>query len=352
MHNKSYTADNQATIVGGRNIGDEYFGADPVLAFGDLDVLAIGPVVTEVSASFDEYWNSELAYPISVLADRPPTTDEIRQGREALKAYVAEQADSDYMAALSSSALAQTIRNNGMTYDWGEAQVLYDAPEKVLLDRDAVDAHLASDLGPLMRQVREELIIYSPYFVPGKGGVKFFKKLIDEGVRVRVLTNSLASTDVGVVHAGYAKYRRRMLRAGVELYEVNKKLSRAQRKNTASIYGSSTASLHAKSFVLDREKVFIGSLNLDPRSVYENTEIGLVLTSPEIATTMAEQFDQKIGDVAFRLELETNDRGVERIVWHGVENGQPVTYYVDPHTGFWRRFGVAFLSVLPIESQL
>lgn len=352
MHNKSYTVDNQATIIGGRNIGDAYFGADPALAFGDLDVLAIGPVVAQVSSSFDDYWNSELAYPISVLVNRPPTTEEIRRGHEALDEYVAQQADSDYLAALRNSGLAETIRNKGVTYDWGEAQVVYDAPEKVLLDRDEVDAHLASDLGPLIRQVREELIIYSPYFVPGKGGVKFFETLIDQGVRVRVLTNSLASTDVGVVHAGYAKYRRRLLRAGVELYEVNKKLSRAQRNNTKSIFGSSTASLHAKSFVLDREKVFIGSLNFDPRSVYENTEIGLVLTSSEIATSMAEQFDQKIDAVAFRLELETDDRGVERIVWHGVEDGQPVTSYVDPHTGFWRRFGISLLSVLPIESQL
>lgn len=178
------------------------------------------------------------------------------------------------------------------------------------------------------------------------------RKAADRGVRVRILTNSLASTDVSVVHAGYAPYRKDLLRAGIELYEINKKLTGEQRKEKKGVTGSSKASLHAKSFVIDRQSVFIGSLNLDPRSVYENTEIGIVLDSREIAGGMAEWSDQNIDRIAFRLELETNEQAGENILWHGLVDDQEQVFTVDPYTSFWRRFGVGFMSILPIESQL
>ena len=155
-----------------------------------------------------------------------------------------------------------------------------------------------------------------------------------------------------MVHAGYARYREDLLRAGVELYEMNKKLTRAQRKHMKGESGSSRASLHAKTFVLDREKVFIGSLNLDPRSFYENTEIGLVLEQRELATRMAEGFDEDIHKTVFRLELVADEDGDEQLLWHGIEAGEPVTYDVDPYTSVWRRLGVWFMGLLPIESQL
>ncbi len=352
MHNKSFTADNQVTILGGRNIGNEYFDADPTLAFADLDVIVIGPAVKEVSTSFDLYWNSELAYPISALLDVQPTSEEIEQGRRRLDEYVAQQQDSAYLQALRNSNLANDIRAKRVQYRWGDAEVIYDHPGKVLHDKDQTELHLSKQFAPHLDQVREELIIFSPYFVPGKEGVEWLSKLSERGVKVRILTNSLASTDVSVVHAGYAKYRKDMLRAGIELYEMNKTLSKQERKQKKGIHGSSKASLHAKSFVLDRNQVFIGSLNLDPRSVYENTEIGVVLTSAEIANEMGVWFDQNLERIAFRLELHTDEDGDEKILWHGVENGEKVVYSVDPHTGFWRRFGVGFMGILPIESQL
>ena len=188
--------------------------------------------------------------------------------------------------------------------------------------------------------------------MPGDEGVEFFKSLIDKGVRVKILTNSLSSNDVGIVHAGYAKYRKDLLRSGVELYEMNKKLTRAQRKEKKGVGSSSKASLHAKVFVLDRKYVFIGSLNLDPRSFYENSEIGLVLNSPEIAQAMAMSFDADIATHTFTLELKIDEDGSEALLWHGFENNKPVTFDVDPYTGFWRRFGIGFLGLLPIESQL
>jgi len=352
MHNKSFTVDNQVTIVGGRNIGNEYFDADPTLEFSDLDVLAIGKVVKEVSHSFDLYWNSELSYPANTLISDPPAEAEITALYEKLRAYIAEQKGSAYLTALRESDLANMIRQKNIVYQWGNAVVVYDLPEKISSDRDATELHLMTQLAPYFKEIEKELIIFSPYFVPGKEGVEFFNSLTGRGVRVRILTNSLASNDVSIVHAGYAKYRKGLLRAGVELYEKNTKLTRTQRKEKKGVGSSSKASLHAKSFVQDRERVFIGSLNLDPRSFYENSEIGVVITSTEAAATMAEEFEQAIETGAFRLELVTDEDDNEYILWHGYEEGNKVTFEVDPYTSIWRRMGVGFMRILPIESQL
>ena len=352
MHNKSFTVDNQATILGGRNIGDAYFEADPDLDFNDLDVVAIGPVAREVSVSFDRYWNNELAYPATVLKGEPPPPEEMEQKREFLKEFVAQQNDSVYLQALRDSDLANDVRHDRVRYDWGYAEVLYDQPEKLVKDFSKTEFHLAPKIAPYFDGVQDEFIIFSPYFVPGKQGVAFLRQLSERGVRVRILTNSLSSTDVGIVHAGYAKYRKDLLRAGVELYEMNMKISKEERKRKKGGYGSSQASLHAKAFIFDRKQVFIGSLNLDPRAVLHNTEIGVVLASTEIASGMSDWFDRNIELMAFRLELRTDEDGYEQILWHGLENGEQRVFDVDPYTGFWRRFGIGFMGLLPIESQL
>jgi putative cardiolipin synthase len=352
MHNKSFTVDNQITILGGRNIGNEYFEADPDIAFADLDVQLIGPVVEDVSASFDAYWNSELVYPINVLVDEPPTPEEIEKKARELKEFIKEQESSPYLQALRNSDLANNIRQQNVHYYWGGAEAIFDQPEKILDDRSRSEDHLTAQFKPYWDRVDKELIILSPYFVPGKEGVESLVKLKESGVDIRILTNSLASTDVGVVHAGYAKYRKDLLQAGIEIYELNKKISKKERKQKKGQEGSSKASLHAKTFALDRKWVFIGSLNLDPRSVYENTEIGVVLDSPEIAQYMAQKFEANIATYAFRLELRSEDDGSEHLLWHGYENGEERIYTVDPYTGFWRRLGVWFMGLLPIESQL
>jgi cardiolipin synthase C len=352
MHNKSFTVDNQAAILGGRNIGNEYFDADPDLAFADLDVLAIGPVVKKVSAAFDLYWNSELSYPASVITAKQPTPEEIEQRRQKLTEFVAQQADSEYLQALRNSNLADRIRQKQVSYYWGNAKVVYDQPEKILHSFDKTEYHLLPMLAPYFEGVREELIIFSPYFVPGKEGTAFLTQLAKRGIRVRILTNSLSSNDVGLVHSGYSKYRKALLRGGVELYELNKKLTRKQRKEKKGPGGSSKASLHTKSFVFDRKQVFIGSLNLDPRAVVHNTEIGVVFSSEEVAKEMSDWFEQNINQIAFRLELKTHENGYVETLWHGLVDGKPQTFDVEPYTSFWRRFGIGFMSILPIESQL
>lgn len=352
MHNKSFTVDNQISIVGGRNIGNEYFDANPDLAFADLDLLTIGPVVKEVSSSFDEYWNSSMSYPLTTL--RPDLADKepLDKGRQNLAEYLGQESVEEYIQLLSNSRLAQSIKSNQVVYQWGKAHVLADHPRK-LASYDVEDADtLSSQLHPFLEELQEEFLIFSPYFVPGKTGTRFLCDLSRSGVRVRILTNSLASTDVGIVHAGYAKYRSTLLRAGVELYEMNKVLSKEQRKEKKGDSGSAKASLHAKSFVFDRKQVFIGSLNLDPRSVIENTEIGIMVNSTELADTMVAGFDKIVERMAFRLQLETDKEGLEFISWHGLEDGEERIWTVDPHTGFWRRFGIGIFSLFPIESQL
>ena len=293
-----------------------------------------------------------MVYPISVLVDKPPTSEEIEEKTRAFKRYIAGQENSPYLQALHNSNLANSIREQRLAFHWGDAEIISDQPGKILDNRSKSDIRLTDNFKPYRDRIAKELIILSPYFVPGKAGVQTLAALENKGVHVRILTNSLASTDVGLVHAGYARYRKDLLQAGIEIYELDRKISREEHEEKKGLEGSSKASLHAKTFVLDRKWVFIGSLNLDPRSVYENTEIGVVITSPEIAGYMAEKFDQNIAQYAFRLELHTDPDGNSRLLWHGHENGGERVYTADPYTGFWHRLGLRIMGLLPIESQL
>ncbi|MEA3303853.1 MAG: phospholipase D family protein [Pseudomonadota bacterium] len=352
MHNKSFTVDNHAGILGGRNIGNEYFDADPDLAFSDLDVVTIGPVVKEISESFDLYWNHQLAYPATLLSSSPPSEKEIALAREKIDVFVARQQNSDYAKALADSEMAKNYTSGRTKFTWGDAVIVADNPDKFIADRSETQLFLSSDLGLFFKNIKQELIIFSPYFVPGRAGAEGLINLRKRGVRIRILTNSLASTDVTAVHAGYSRYRRRLLRAGIELYEMNNTLTKKQRKEKKGPGGSSKASLHAKSFIFDRNKVFIGSFNLDPRSHTENSEIGMIMSSPEIANSMSEWFDQNIDKVAFRLELQRHSNGGEQIIWHGIKDGEMHTYSREPNVGPLRKAGVALLRMLPIEAQL
>ena len=352
MHNKSFTADNQITILGGRNIGNEYFEADPALAFSDLDVIAIGPLAQQASWVFGLYWNSDLSYPVSVLATDTPDAAEVSRRRKKLRAFVASQRNSAYLQALNQSALVNSLRSRSTRYDWGKAALVFDTPDKLVNQRKGDGSPLTRQMHPHLQALSDELIIFSPYFVPGVDGSNSLIALAQRGVRVRVLTNSLASSDVGAVHAGYSRYRRKLLRGGVELYEMDSRLSSRQRKQKRGMEGASKASLHAKSFILDRKELFIGSLNLDPRSVVENTEVGVILESPALAGEMAQWFDDNVGQLAFRVELVDDGSGGETLRWTRHHADKQQIYYTDPYTSIWRRIGIRLLSLLPIESQL
>jgi len=351
-HNKSFTVDSVATILGGRNIGNQYFGADSETGFLDLDVLAIGPVASMVSGSFDTYWNHELSYPVASLVKTLPTKEEINTQMAEFKNYISEQKDSVYAKALAESNLAQARKNLKVQLLTAKANVIWDHPDKLVSDVDNKSHYLITDLTEYLENTSKELVIISPYFVPGKSGVAFFKKLRAKGVRVVVLTNSLSSTDVPVVHAGYANYRKALLGMGVELYELNRNLQQEIKAIKNSKFYESKSSLHAKAFVFDREKTFIGSLNLDARSLVHNTEIGIIIESAEIADSIASYIDKEIDKLAFRLELKTDHDNSQFIVWHGIVDGKQTTLTVEPYTGFWQRFTVGFMRMLPIESQL
>ena len=354
MHNKSFTIDNQISIVGGRNIGNAYFDADQDVNFTDIDVVLIGPVVHEVSESFDRYWNSELAYPALTLLGRDVRPDELDEKRQLLDRYVAGAKASAYLKALRESDIASELAQGGLAWDWGPAHIVYDAPEKVLAARSERDLHLGPQVKPYFEGVRDELLIISPYFVPGKAATKFLTGLVDRGVRVIVLTNALSATDVPIVHAGYARYRKPLLRGGVELYEFkarphDKDDSQSRPKSA----WASDASLHSKAFLFDRRHFFIGSVNFDPRSAFENTEIGAVFTSPELGGEIGEGIDQRLQAVAYRLELDANAGGPDGITWYETDAaGGERTFSSDPETGAFKQLSMGFLGLLPIESQL
>lgn len=351
-HNKSFTVDSVATIVGGRNIGNEYFVADPEMEFLDLDVLAVGPVASIVAGSFDMYWNHELSYPITFLVNSKPTEEQKSTWLEKFNQFIAEQADTIYVKNLGDSNLAKTIKSYQVQLIKAKGQVLWDHPDKLTSSTGDTSDHLINDLAEHLESVSQELLIISPYFIPGRSGVAFLRKLRDKGVRVVVLTNSLSSTDVPVVHAGYANYRKALLKMGVELYELNRNLRQERKNNQKSKFYESKSSLHAKSFVIDRQKTFIGSLNLDARSVIQNTEIGIVIESEEIAGNLAAFVDEEIEKLAFRLELKSAPDDLQYIVWSGVLDGKETMFTTEPYTGFWQRFTVGLMRLLPIESQL
>lgn len=353
MHNKSMTADNTLTVVGGRNIGDEYFSLNELFNFADLDVLAIGPVADKVSDSFDVFWNSPAAFPISAFHPEAASPDEYARARRKLDAQVLD-GGAPYYEAMAATPLGLHLRSQDLEFYWGQITALHDLPDKVQDNRES--EVLLSQLGGMLGPAQEDLLIISPYFVPGKDGTRALVAAAQRGVRVRVVTNSLASTDVAAVHAGYRKSRRELLEGGVELFEMMPTLGEdADAAGKFSFSGSSGASLHAKTFIVDRRSVFIGSMNLDPRSVRINTEIGLLIDSPELARDLETRWPG-LARVCYSVVLEPGkpDEPASRqeLVWIEHREGEQIRYTQEPQTTFWQRFSVGLIGLLPVDSQL
>ncbi|MBC16944.1 MAG: hypothetical protein CL942_07820 [Desulfovibrio sp.] len=347
MHNKTFIVDNTFAVVGGRNIGDEYFEAHADVDFLDLDAMCTGDVVQDVSYQFDAYWNSELAYPISVLHTGPPHSTETTLSM-ALDPLTEAQ-NQPFLQKVSDSKL-MNVPLSTQPFKTGNARAVFDLPEKIADTEGRRELMLSTSIHGDLSNIRKELLLVSPYFVPGRDGVKYFKQLVENNVRVRILTNSLMSNDVPIVHAGYAKYRKNLLRAGVELYEL-KPADPDRDINFAGLKGSSKASLHAKTFIIDDEKVFVGSLNIDPRSFAQNTEVGLMIDSPDIADELKQGVEKTLETKAYTVRLITDSDGVERLRWDAPGTNSK-TYRSDPHSSFIQRFGIGLLGILPIESQL
>ena len=352
MHNKSFTADGSATIIGGRNIGDKYFGASDDFLFADLDVLAVGAVVPRVSQDFDAYWNSPAAYSLQqLLASRQK---DVTLGQLAAQAeHISRSAAAEeYLESLRESDLLARLLRRELRFEWAPVRMVSDAPAKVW-HKHREDSLLVQQLQEIIGNPQRDVELVSPYFVPTAAGVDAFAWLVRNGVEVRVLTNSLAATDVAFVHAGYARRRKALLRAGVQLYELShvrpsRRATQEGRRRRGRLLGSSGSSLHAKTFSVDGQYVFVGSFNFDPRSANLNTELGFVIDSPRLARTIRHAFDEEIPEQAYRLSLD----GKGRLRWTVRDEGRLQVYVNEPKSSLWRRAGVRFLSWLPIEGLL
>ena len=344
MHNKSFTADNQATIVGGRNVGDEYFGAAGDVLFADLDVLVIGPVVGAVSHDFDRYWNSPSAYPATSLIKLPKTGDAGDIAREADRIDDTEAAE-EYVQAMRTSPFVKQLIDGQLPFEWAPTRLVSDDPAKVL-DKARPGSGVAANLKHLLGVPGTELDLISPYFVPGTSGTQAFSDLARQGVKVRILTNALEATDVAAVHAGYAKWRKPLLEAGVTLYESRRSWDEGDAREKTGRFGSSASSLHAKTFAVDDQRIFVGSFNFDPRSIALNTEMGLVIDSPGLAGKLGQAMRGSIPQRAYQVLLNPDGS----LYWIARDaNGGATRYDTEPGTSVWKRMGVSVLSVLPID---
>jgi len=310
-----------------------------------LDVVAAGPIVPQLSASFDAFWNSKYAYPIASLAS-PMGGDPPAEA--AASAPAPDTSSEENQAAPGSNWLAHDLAAGNVQMTWVPATVLADRPAKIASDTSPdVEVTMANDIVTLMRSATQELIVISPYFVPGKDGVALMRELVDRGVHIRILTNSLASTDSPLVHIGYSRYRVPLLKLGVELSEVRPKLG--QKRARFHPFRRSNASLHAKALVIDQKTVFIGSLNMDARSARINSELGIVIRNTDIARQVTNLLDDISADGSYRLTLQAHSN---RIEWSSGEPGAETHWFTDPETTRWQRFALKALAPFAPEELL
>jgi putative cardiolipin synthase len=354
MHNKAFIADGIIGIVGGRNLGDAYFGAREDLNFADLDVVAAGPVVRDISREFDLYWNCPWGITLDALKTKHPDEESLKKARRDIKDKIEKSRDSKYAVRVRESDYFEFLVNGkgdirtGLI--WGRGTVLYDLPEKAEGSKvKNQDVYLLNKLLPMIRDTGKELILVAPYFIPGKKGLEFYGKLRDGGMKVRVFTNSLASTDEVAVYGGYSNYRIPLLQKGVELYEMRVDSPQSMKKKRSKVMGTSSGGLHAKFYVFDRKAAFIGSRNLDNRSNRLNTEIGIFVESPEIAGKLGEMFDSvATPQVSYKLGLNKDGK----TTWTAEDNGAMVTCEEEPMTSYGLRSSAEFYSVFAPESEL
>jgi putative cardiolipin synthase len=341
-HNKILVADNAVAIVGGRNIGDQYFGIAAETNYRDLDAIAAGPVVRDVSSIFDAFWNSKFAVPYAAFVDDPPTEADAGVRIAELRAEIARMPmpypiDEDVHALV---AQMESIRGDLV---WAPVRVLYDDPAKA---EDADVKGIVGELADLASNAQSEVLIENSYFVPRQPMIDIIAALVARGVRVRILTNSMVSNEVVPVVAGYNKYRDDLLRAGAEIYELRPDAT--MKRNWSLLSTRSSSGLHTKAMVVDRRHVVIGSYNLDPRSADINSELALLADSPEFGAIVGSFLDDGVApENAYRVTLDGG-----RLRWTAQIDGREVVYTKEPESGWWQRFVVRVIGILPIHSQL
>jgi cardiolipin synthase C len=345
MHNKAIIADGAFAIIGGRNIGDEYFSANNNVEFGDIDLLLLGKVIPDVAQQFDVYWNSEPATPVEHLIDtvKPVTEVDLEAWKESKLIYLTR---SDYAKSLKELPVIKRLMEHSLPLYWSDVKLSYDSPNKVNIDsptNQSDDGLLLHKISAVLQQTEKSLLIISPYFVPTEEGAKALADAASQGLDITVITNSLASNDVFSVHGWYAKRREILLNSGVKLYEV--KVGRELDKKHSWL-GSSRTSLHAKIFIIDEYKTFVGSYNFDPRSAYLNTEMGVFVDSPQFAEQSIQAILSSLKKTTYRLKLDDDGD----IAW--VDDVTGKQFDTEPDSSIWLRFGAWFSGLLPIEKHL
>jgi putative cardiolipin synthase len=344
MHNKLFIMDNAVGIAGGRNIADIYFGVRADQNFRDLDMAMAGPIVKDLSASFDRFWNSAWAVPAGAVVDQRATAQDFQAMQTRLNERVAA-AGYPYPIEERIAELRARIVEIRDGFIWGKGRVLADDPARVSGDDGGqVLKHAVLEQ---LTDAKQEVLIESPYFILLESGMAQVRALVARGIKVRVLTNSTATNDVLPAQAGYANTRKALLEAGVELYELRPDSN--MKREWSMVAGRSRASLHAKALVIDRKTVFIGSFNIDPRSNVINTEIGVLIESPEVARQLSDFMDDGVKPgSAFRLTLDPDGD----LLWTAETNGKKLQFDTEPETTLWHRVLLDLVGLLPIEEQL
>ena len=358
MHNKLMVVDNAVAMVGGRNIGDEYFQVDPEGQQGDFETFAGGPVVPELSGTFDEFWKSDQAIPAAALLSHESAPAALENFRRQLREHRQEKREdgSDYFTRIASGEPLGGMLAGRVPVVWAKASVEYDSPDKRAVDRGQKPGRLLRHaFARATANTQEEMRMISAYFIPGDDGMHLFDEMRQRGVNIHLLTNSMEANNEPAAHSGYLHYRMRLLNNGVDLYEVRD--NPGSTRGTAqpkwmSDYGN--FGLHTKLYVFDRDKLFVGSMNFDQRSLHLNTELGLMIESRELADQGVRFFEALTQPVnSYHVTLEkAPDSDATRVVWHTVEDKQPVVYDREPAKSDWQRMQVELLSLLPFDHEL
>ncbi|WP_201609107.1 phospholipase D family protein [Psychrobacter immobilis] len=349
MHNKSMIFDKQITIIGGRNIGDEYLSNDKNSQFADLDVLLIGKVVADIDNSFASYWSAPISFDIQTLAtlDRGKTTDFL-EGLDKLRSDEKNDSRSSlevYKTAIEDSSIDTDLINKRVPFRWTNMQFLSDDVGKLTKTVPA-DTNLVHQLRTLLGSPSKRLTIISSYFVPTKDGVNTLVALAESGIEINILTNSFDATDVTAVHSGYSQWRPNLLRAGVKIYELKSTASEEKRENKLwKARSQSSTSLHAKAFAVDDYQVFIGSYNVDPRSANINTEMGVIINDDELAKQLHDALSDDLLTQAYEVKLLENGN----LQWHTIEDGKKVVYDSEPLVDISDHVWLTIMSWLPID---
>ncbi len=344
MHNKTLIIDNSVAIVGGRNIAVEYFQLESEGEFLDFDILAAGPIVKELSNEFDLYWNDDFAVPMEAFY-RTYSEEEMRRHESMFDEAMEAAGEGIYGAALNTDLMNQFYNDELRPY-FSEASVVYDDPQKLREEIAQEQQIVANSLGGLFDQAEKEIVIFTPYFIPGEEGVEYLRNIAGRGVDVVVITNSLATNNHTAVHSAYSGYRKDLLAANVDLWEIRANAARTITDDGKEI-GPEKLTMHTKGVFIDRRMLFVGSLNFDPRSIDINTEMGVLIESKPMVAKMSSSVSDALPGIAYQLKL--NDRG--KIEWHANIDGEEVVETKEPLTTAWRRLTSWLLKVVP-ERQL